>query len=57
MHLIVHAGMVLLETLFFLGWIGSIVVVAISGVEDLETIFQKNDVGPAQALGGDHDLH
>jgi hypothetical protein len=48
--------MVFLETLFFAGWIGSLVVVVISGVEDLETIFQKDVAEPATAIGGDHDM-
>jgi hypothetical protein len=48
--------MVFLETLFFVGWIGSLVVVLISGVEDMETIFQKDVAEPAAAIGGDHDL-
>ena len=56
MQSIVHAGMVFLETLFFAGWIGSLVVVVISGVEDLETIFQKDVAEPATAIGGDHDM-
>ena len=53
---IVHAGMVFLETLFFVGAVGSLVVVVISGIEDLETIFQKDTGGPAASIGGDHDL-
>ncbi len=48
--------MVFLETLFFLGAVGSLVVVTISGIEDLETIFQKDTGGPAASIGGDHDL-
>jgi hypothetical protein len=56
MQSIVHAGMVFLEILFFVGWVGSLVVVVISGVEDLETIFQKDVAAPAAAIGGDHDL-
>jgi hypothetical protein len=56
MESIVHAGMVFLEVLFFTGWIGSLVVVIISGIEDMETIFQKDVAEPATAIGGDHDL-
>ncbi len=56
MQPIVHAVMVFLEVLFFVGWIGSLIVVLISGVEDMETIFQKDTAGPASAIGGDHDL-
>jgi hypothetical protein len=33
----------LLEALFIAGWIGSIFVVMISGVEDLKTIFSRDD--------------
>jgi len=45
----------LLEFLFFVGAAGSLVVVLISGVEDLETIFQKDDA-PDTPVGGDHNL-
>lgn len=40
---LLHAGIVTLEVLFFAGWIGSIVVVLISGVEDLKTIFTRDN--------------
>lgn len=46
-----------LEILFFGGWIGALVVVVISGIEDLQTILHKDTPGtPATAVGGDHDL-
>ena len=48
--------MLFLETLFFVGWVGSIVVVLISGVEDMHTILQKDTAEPATAIGGDHDM-
>lgn len=53
---IVHGVMVFFEVLFFAGAIGSLVVVIISGIEDLETIFEKDTGGPAAAIGGDHEL-
>ena len=56
MQSVIHAGMVLLEAFFFTGWVGSIVVVVISGIEDLETIFKKDSSEPAPAVGGDHEL-
>lgn len=50
MHSVVHAGMIFLETLFIVGWAGAIIVVLISGVEDLKTIFTKEDTqhGPIE---------
>ena len=48
--------MVFFEVLFFVGSIGSLIVVVISGIEDLETIFEKDTGGPAAAIGGDHEL-
>lgn len=50
MHSVLHDGMVFLESLFLVGWLGSIVVVLISGVEDLKTIFTKDDTqhGPIE---------
>lgn len=56
MQSVIHAAMVLLEALFFTGWVGSIVVVVISGVEDMETIFKKDSSEPAPAVGGDNEL-
>ncbi len=57
MQTLVRSGMFLLEALFFAGCMGSLVVVVISGIEDLETIFQKDTELPgASTIGGDHDL-
>jgi hypothetical protein len=56
MHSLVRGGMLFLETLFFVGWAGSIVVVLISGVEDMHTILQKDAAEPATAIAGDHDM-
>jgi hypothetical protein len=53
---VVHAVMVFFEVLFFAGSIGSLIVVIISGVEDLATIFEKDTGGPAASIGGDHEL-
>ncbi len=43
MHSVIHAGLLFLETLFVVGWVGAIIVVVISGVEDLKTVFSKDD--------------
>ncbi len=43
MHTLVHSGMLFLEGIFIIGWVGAIVVVVISGVEDLKTVFSKAD--------------
>lgn len=45
MPTLIHAGMLFLECLFFAGWVGALVVVVISGIEDLKTILQKDDGG------------
>ena len=44
MHELVQLVMLLLVGLFVVGSIGSIVVVVISGVEDMKTILSKDDV-------------
>lgn len=56
MHAFVRGGILLLETLFLVGWAGSLVVVLISGIEDMHTIFQKDIAEPAAAISGDHDM-
>ncbi len=56
MQAIVRGGMGFLEVLFFTGWLGSLVVVLISGIEDMEIVFQRDTAQPATAIGGDHDL-
>jgi hypothetical protein len=56
MHSFVRVGMLFLETLFFVGWAGSIVVVVISGIEDMQTIFQKDRNEPATAISGDQEM-
>lgn len=43
MHSVVHTFMLVLEGLFIAGWVGSIVVVLISGVEDLKTVFTRDE--------------
>lgn len=43
MHTFIHDGMLILETVFLVGWVGAIVVVVISGVEDMKTVFSKDD--------------
>lgn len=48
--------MLLLETLFLVGWAGSLIVVLISGVEDMHTILQKDKSEPSTAISGDHDM-
>jgi len=43
MKLLITAGIRLLEFLFFAGWIGSLLVILLSGVEDVETVFSKDE--------------
>ncbi len=56
MNQAVRAGMELLETFFLVGWAGSIIVVIISGIEDLVTILKNDQNEPATAIAGDHHL-
>ncbi len=42
MYFLISTGIRLLEFLFFAGWIGSLIVILLSGVEDVETIFSKD---------------
>ncbi len=56
MHSIIHAGMEVLETLFLVGWAGSLVVVVISGIEDVITVLKKDEKEPAAAIAGDHQF-
>ena len=43
MNVLLAAGIRVLEFLFFGGWIGSLLVIVLSGIEDMETIFDKNE--------------
>ncbi len=54
MHGLARDGMLLLESLFILGWVGSLVVVVISGIQDMHTILQKDKDEPSAAISGDH---
>ncbi len=47
MDLLVGLLVRLLEFLFALGWIGSLLVIVLSGVEDVETVFERDPVPPA----------
>ena len=50
MHTLIRTGILLLVGLFAVGWLGSLVVVIISGVEDMRVVFSKDDVqhGPIE---------
>jgi hypothetical protein len=43
MNLLVTVGIRILELLFFVGWAGSLFVIILSGVEDVETVLAKNE--------------
>lgn len=45
---LVIVGMRLLEVLFFVGIVGSAVVVAITSIEDMHELLGKNEQVPAQ---------
>ncbi len=42
MSILVRELIDLLEILFFAGWIGALIVVIISGIEDMETVFERD---------------
>ena len=44
MHSVVHMLLLILEGLFIAGWVGSLIVVLISGVEDMKTVFTRDEV-------------
>jgi hypothetical protein len=43
MDLLVHIGVRILETLFFLGVVGSTVVLVLTTIEDVETLTESDD--------------
>ncbi len=43
LHKFIYGAMHFLVWVFALGWLGSLFVVVISGVEDLKTVFSKDD--------------
>jgi len=45
MMFLVTVGIRVLEFMFFVGWIGSLLVILLSGIEDLETVFEKDEPG------------
>ncbi len=45
MNPILLFGIRLLEALFIVGWIGSALVLVLSGIEDAQTIFGEDDEG------------
>jgi len=50
MDFLIATGIRVLEFLFFAGWIGSLVVILLSGVEDIETIVRKDDGSSSQPM-------
>ncbi len=50
MKTVIHDAMTFLVSLFVIGWVGSIIVVVISGAEDLKTILSKDETphGPIE---------
>lgn len=46
MDFLAASGIRILEFLFFAGWIGSILVILMSGVEDVETILSRDKPEP-----------
>jgi len=43
MDFVIATGIRILEFMFFAGWIGSLLVILLSGVEDFETILSKDE--------------
>ena len=51
MDVLIHSGVRILEGLFVVGWAGSVLVLLLSGVEDIRIIFEKEkpvDRGPQE---------
>ena len=46
MDFVTAIGIRVLEFLFFAGWIGSLLVILLSGIEDFETILSKETPDP-----------
>lgn len=47
MSLLVTVGIRVLEAMFAIGLLGSVLVILVSGVEDVETMFDTSDDSPA----------
>ncbi|MGZ4789520.1 MAG: hypothetical protein ACXVZV_03100 [Terriglobales bacterium] len=43
MDFLIATGIRILEFLFFAGWIGSLLVILLTGIEDIETAFSNDD--------------
>ena len=43
MDMLVHIGVRILETMFFLGMLGSCVVLVLTTIEDVETLTESDD--------------
>lgn len=43
MDALIHTGVRVLEVLFVVGWAGSLLVLLLSGVEDIRIIFEKDE--------------
>jgi len=43
MNVLVMIGIRVLEVLFFAGWVGSAVVLLLTSIEDVETIFERKE--------------
>jgi len=48
MDWLIKVGIWVLEFLFFAGLIGSALVILLSGLEDIETILEKEEATPSQ---------
>jgi len=48
MDFLIATGIRILEFMFFAGWIGSILVILLSGIEDIETVLSKEESSPRQ---------
>jgi hypothetical protein len=49
MHGLIAIGIHILETLFFAGWVGSLLVIVLSAIEDVRTIFDHDTDNSGQA--------
>jgi hypothetical protein len=52
MEILIFTGIRVLEALFVIGWVGSLLVLLLSGIEDTRMLFEQDEPAP---LAETHD--
>jgi hypothetical protein len=52
MEILVFTGIRALEAMFVIGWIGSLLVLLLSGIEDARMLFEKDEAAPQAETHG-----